>query len=133
MSAPMSAPTLAVPANAAAQPPRTSLRALLLWGGIAALLAASWKGADMRPLDLIRDFMLGYGKDAREKAILATLEYSGFRASSNAQLIPIRQIELARARAAVEADTTLSADDKAAKLKDIDSRLADLGRQVASK
>ena len=91
------------------------------------------KDLDDNTKKLVRDFILSYGKDAREKAILAALEYSGFRASSNAQLIPIRQIELARARAAVEADTTLSADDKAAKLKDIDSRLADLGRQVASK
>ena len=81
---------------------------------------------------LIRDFMLGYGKDAREKAILANIEYSGFRASSNAQLIPIRQIELARARAAIEADTTLGVADKAKKLADIDARLADLGRQIAS-
>ncbi len=81
---------------------------------------------------LVRDFLLGYGKDAREKAILANIEYSGFRASSNAQLIPIRQIELARARAAVEADTTLGAEDKAKKLQDIDARLADLGRQIAS-
>jgi len=80
----------------------------------------------------VRDFMLGYGKDAREKAILANIEYSGFRASSNAQLIPIRQIELARSRAAVEADTTLSDADKAKKIADIDARLADLGRQVAS-
>ncbi len=81
---------------------------------------------------LIRDFLLSYGKDAREKAILANIEYSGFRASSNAQLIPIRQIELARARAAVDADTTLSVADKARKLADIDAKLAELGKQVAS-
>ena len=80
----------------------------------------------------VRDFLLGYGKDAREKAILANIEYSGFRASSNAQLVPIRQIELARERSRVEADTTISADDKAKKLKDIDAKLAELGRQVAS-
>lgn len=80
----------------------------------------------------VRDFMLGYGKDAREKAILANIEYSGFRASSNAQLVPIRQIELSRERARVEGDATLSADDKAKKLKDTDAKLADLGRQVAS-
>ena len=81
---------------------------------------------------LVRDFLLSYGKDAREKAILANIEYSGFRASSDAQLIPIRQIELARARAGVEADTTLSDADKAKKLADIDAKLADLGRQIAS-
>jgi phosphonate transport system substrate-binding protein len=90
------------------------------------------KDLDDRTKKLIRDFMLSYGKDAREKAILANIEYSGFRASSDAQLIPIRQIELARARAAVEADTTLGAVDKAKKLADIDARLADLGRQIAS-
>lgn len=36
-------------------PPRTPLVQLLMWGGVLALLAASWKGADMRPLDLLRD------------------------------------------------------------------------------
>jgi len=90
------------------------------------------KDLDDNTKKLVRDFMLSYGKDAREKAILATIDYSGFRASSNAQLIPIRQIELARTRATVEADTTLGAEDKAKKLLDIDTRLADLGRQIAS-
>ena len=80
----------------------------------------------------VRDFLLGYGKDAREKAILANIEYSAFRASSDAQLVPIRQIELARERARVDADTTISADDKAKKLRDIDAKLAELGRRVAS-
>ena len=90
------------------------------------------KDLDAGTKKLIRDFLLSYGKDPREKAILANIEYSGFRASSDAQLIPIRQIELARARAAVEADTTIGADDKAKKLADIDAKLADLGRQIAS-
>lgn len=35
--------------------PRTELGMLLGWGLLLALLAASWKGADMRPLDLLRD------------------------------------------------------------------------------
>ena len=35
--------------------PRTSLGSLLVWGMLLALLAGSWKGADMRPLDLLRD------------------------------------------------------------------------------
>jgi phosphonate transport system substrate-binding protein len=80
----------------------------------------------------VRDFLLSYGKDAREKAILLNLEYSGFRPSADTQLVPIRQIELARAKWAVEADTTLGAQDKAARLKELDARLAELGRQVAS-
>jgi phosphonate transport system permease protein len=36
-------------------PPRANLLALLAWGVLIALLAASWKGADMRPGDLWRD------------------------------------------------------------------------------
>ncbi len=80
----------------------------------------------------LRDFILAYGRDDREKAILNNLEYSGFRASSNAQLVPIRRIELGRSRAAIEADATLSAEDKAKKLQDIDARIAELNRQVAS-
>jgi phosphonate transport system permease protein len=35
--------------------PKTSLLTMLAWAGVLALLAASWQGADMRPLDLLRD------------------------------------------------------------------------------
>ena len=38
-----------------ADAPRTSLLGLMAWGILLALLALSWKGADMRPLDLLRD------------------------------------------------------------------------------
>lgn len=37
------------------RPPRTSAVTLVMWGGLLALLAGSWTGADMRPLDLLRD------------------------------------------------------------------------------
>ena len=37
------------------QVPRASLLGLMVWGVLIALLAMSWKGADMRPLDLVRD------------------------------------------------------------------------------
>ena len=37
------------------QSPRTSLLGLLAWGVLLALLAGSWRGADMRPSDLVRD------------------------------------------------------------------------------
>jgi len=80
----------------------------------------------------IRDFVLGYGKEPREQAIMQNLDYSAFRASSNQQLVTIRQIELTRERGRVEGDTTISAEDKSKKLKDIDDKLAELGRQVAS-
>lgn len=35
--------------------PRTSWTTLLLWAVLLAVLAGSWRGADMRPLDLVRD------------------------------------------------------------------------------
>jgi phosphonate transport system substrate-binding protein len=80
----------------------------------------------------LRDFFFAYGKDAREKEVLKTLTWSAFVKSDNHQLTPIRQLELARERSKVEADTALSADEKAKKLKDIEQRLADLAQHLAS-
>ncbi|MDQ0138570.1 phosphonate ABC transporter, permease protein PhnE [Cupriavidus necator] len=37
------------------RPPRTSLAVPLTWAVLLAMLALSWQGADMRPLDLLRD------------------------------------------------------------------------------
>lgn len=48
------AAALALPPAAVAQA-RPGLMRMLGWGVLLALLAASWKGADMRPLDLLRD------------------------------------------------------------------------------
>lgn len=53
MSAPTSMPVLRVVAEP--QVPRTNLLGLFAWGILLALLAGSWQGADMRPLDLVRD------------------------------------------------------------------------------
>ena len=89
------------------------------------------------PADLkarIRDFFINYGKgkDAeRELANLKALTYQGFRASDNQQLVPIRQIELAREKAKVEADTTLGQAEKQKQLAELDSKLAGLGQPAA--
>ena len=80
----------------------------------------------------LREFFLTYGRDAREKEILKALTWSGFRASDNGQLTPIRQLELARERNKVEADANMSEQDKARKLQDIDRRLSELSQQLAS-
>lgn len=37
------------------RPSRTSLSMMLVWAIVLALLAMSWQGADMRPMDLLRD------------------------------------------------------------------------------
>jgi phosphonate transport system substrate-binding protein len=80
----------------------------------------------------LREFFLAYGRDAREKQILKTLTFAGFVPSDNSQLVPIRQLELARERAKLDADSALNADDKAKKLAEIDHRLAELGKQLAA-
>jgi len=74
----------------------------------------------------IRDFVLGYGKtDRQEKAVLKNIyNYGGFRASSNDQLKPIRQLELFRDRKRIEADEHMNDDEKAKALAAIDQKLA---------
>ena len=91
------------------------------------------------PADLkarVRDFFVNYGKgkDAeRELANLKALTYQGFRPSDNQQLVPIRQIELAREKAKIEADTTLGQAEKQKQLTDLDGKLASLGQPASAK
>ncbi|CAM4286120.1 phosphonate ABC transporter substrate-binding protein [Bordetella tumbae] len=82
----------------------------------------------------IQAFFVNYGTgpDAeRQQKILANLTYKGFRASSNAQLVPIRQMELAKNKLNIERDTTLSEADKKAKVAELDRQLAELDKLVA--
>lgn len=75
----------------------------------------------------IRAFFLAYGKDAHEKDVLKHIyNYGGFRASSNAQLVPIRQMELFKQKQKLEADASLPADKKQQQIAAIDARLAEL-------
>ena len=78
----------------------------------------------------LKAFVLNYAKtDPQEKAILKVIyNYGGFRDSSNDQLIPIRQLELARDRTKIAGDDKLNPDDKARQLADIDRKLAALGK-----
>ncbi|GAC1600633.1 MAG: phosphonate ABC transporter substrate-binding protein [Ramlibacter sp.] len=77
----------------------------------------------------IKDFVYGYGKsDAHEKEALMKLsKLSGFKSSTNAQLVPIRQLELFKERTKAEADASLPASEKQARLADLDRKLAELG------
>lgn len=80
----------------------------------------------------IRDFFLSYGKDAHEKEVLKNIyNYGGFRASTDAQLLPIRQLELFKQKVQLESDTTLDAARKKSQLADIDSKLAALDQALS--
>jgi phosphonate transport system substrate-binding protein len=80
----------------------------------------------------LQNFIVNYGKDEREKAIIKNIyNYSGFRASTNAQLIPIRQLELFKDKRKIQDDANLSAEEKTRQVHDIDLKLADLASSVA--
>lgn len=74
----------------------------------------------------IADFFYSYGKTPEEKAALKRLGLAGFKPSTNAQLVPIRQITLFKARAKVEADSSLSAEEKKSQMVRIDEQLESL-------
>lgn len=76
----------------------------------------------------VKDFFYTYGATGQEKEHLMKLsKLSAFRASTNAQLTPIRQLELFKSRNKIEGDASLTASEKQAKLADIDRQLAALG------
>jgi phosphonate transport system substrate-binding protein len=77
----------------------------------------------------IKGFLVNYAtSDPAEKAILKNIyNYGGFRESSNAQLVPIRQLEMFKDRRKVEADAALSDSERQKKLAEIDAKLAALG------
>jgi len=84
----------------------------------------------------VSKFILSYGQEgrpnfAREKEILKALQWSHFRASSNDQLLPFRQLALFREKGDIEANPNMSAADKQAKVQDIDARLATLNTRMA--
>ena len=76
----------------------------------------------------IKTFFYDYAKsDARERDVVMKIsKLSGFKPSTNAQLKPIRELDLFSKRNKLEADTSLSAGDKATRLADIDRQLAAL-------
>ncbi|VTU46713.1 Phosphate-import protein PhnD precursor (plasmid) [Variovorax sp. SRS16] len=76
----------------------------------------------------IKNFFYNYGKtDAHEKEVLMKLsKLSGFKASSDKQLLPIRQLDLFGQRTKLEADAAVSEDDKKARIAEIDKKLAAL-------
>jgi len=78
----------------------------------------------------VRDFFYAYGKSSQQEKdnLIKLNKLSGFKPSSNSQLIPIRQLELFKARNKFEGDAALTADDKQARLAEIDKQLAALAQ-----
>lgn len=82
----------------------------------------------------IKHFVLDYGNTERGKTTMKGIyNYGGFRDSSDAQLLPIRQLELFKARGKVEADTTLSDADRKTKLAEIERQLSEIQSQLPKK
>ena len=73
----------------------------------------------------IKDFFLKYGtNDPEEQAVLVKMgNLKGFKESTDAQLIPIRQLEFFSQRNKIEADSVMSESDKKIKLAEIDGKL----------
>lgn len=78
----------------------------------------------------LKDFFFAYGKGGQqEKDVLMKIsKLSAFKPSTNAQLIPIRQLELFKERNKFEADASLPATEKQAKVAEIDRKLAELSK-----
>jgi phosphonate transport system substrate-binding protein len=83
----------------------------------------------------IRSFFYAYGQGGQQEKdnLMKLSKLSGFKESSNLQLVPIRQLELFKERNKFESDATMAAADKAAKLAEIDKKLAELSLLVAQK
>jgi phosphonate transport system substrate-binding protein len=87
------------------------------------------------PQDLknkIKDFIVTYGQSgadaAREKAALNKLKIGRFQESTNAQLKPIRQLELFKEKNKLEADAGMKAEEKKARLDDLNRKLAEFAK-----
>ncbi len=86
--------------------------------------------------ETLRTFFLHYGVKGdnveAEKKILASLSWGPFRASSNDQLLTIRQLELFKNKTAILANTNLSEEEKKAKVEAIDAQLQKLEARIKS-
>ena len=78
----------------------------------------------------IKEFFYSYGKSSQQEKdnLMKLSKLSGFKPSTNAQLIPIRQLELFKEKSKFESDAALPAAEKQSKLTEIDRKLAELAK-----
>jgi phosphonate transport system substrate-binding protein len=66
-----------------------------------------------------QDFIVSFGKTGEEKQMLIEMNnLTGFRKSSNLQLVPIADLEMFNARQRLTNDKQLSAEDRAQKIEE---------------
>lgn len=81
-------------------------------------------------------FVMTFGRNgtpeeiAEARKVLGALQWAPFRPSSNAQLYPIRQLELNKQMLKVKADTKLSDDEKTAKLAELQKQIDEVTEQA---
>ncbi len=84
----------------------------------------------------VKEFFLTYGVEGEnveaEKQVLAGLQWAPFKESSDAQLIPIRQLELFREKTKLENDREMAAEEKRQRLAEIDAELDALDQATAT-
>ncbi len=85
----------------------------------------------------LKSFFVAYGStgpraEEQRKKLLGIQEWIGFKESSNAQLLPIRQLELFREKTKIAADANLPDAEKSARIADIDRKLGELNQQLAA-
>ena len=86
------------------------------------------KKLDQTAKDKIMTFFMTYGRQGapedveKARAVLAGLQWAPFRPSSDAQLYPIRIMEITKQMFQVDADDKLSAEEKTAKLKELEGQ-----------
>ena len=78
----------------------------------------------------VKEFFYTYGKaNQQEKDNLMKLsKLSSFKASTNAQLIPVRQLELFKDKNKFEADVNMAAAEKQVKIAEIEKKLAEISQ-----
>lgn len=95
------------------------------------------KELDQLSKDKLMTFFMTYGRQGspeeveKARAVLTALGWAPFRPSSDAQLYPIRVMELTKKMFHVQADEKLSAEDKAKQLKELEAQKAEIEALMA--
>ena len=78
----------------------------------------------------VKEFFYTYGTGGQQEKdnLIKVSKLSGFKPSTNAQLIPIRQLELFKDRNKFEADTNMPAAEKQLKIAEVDKKLAEIAQ-----